>query len=454
MIRHIRILSIFSLLLCLPPLALAQNTWSLERCIDHALSHNLQIKQQQLAEERSRNDLRQSYANLFPSLNAGSSQGYNYGRTVDPFTNEFATERVAFQRMSASSGMMLFAGFQNVNNIRYHLEQHTAFRHDTEKMKNDIVLAIASAFLQVMYFEDLVVVNNQQLEVMEEQLRRTRLMMEGGSVSRGTYLEIEAQTAQERVNLLNAKNNLDLALLELVHILDLDPADEFIVQRPDLQVEENILLQDEAAVLDRALVLEPSVQAARQRILMAERHLAISRGEQSPRLSFYASYGSGYSGASRRQVGEQGSTPIYEKVPYKEQIEKNVNQGIGLELNIPIFNRLQTRRRIQNARIDLENSRLTYELTRNNLGKTIQQAHADASAALQRYEATIRSQDAYREAFRHAEQQFNLGTITSMEYNESKARLARSEMDALQAKYDFIFKQKILDFYQGEGFSL
>lgn len=457
-----------------PFISNGQQAWTLERCFDHALNNNLHIKQQRFAEERTGNDLRQSYANLFPNLNAISQQGYNYGRTIDPFTNEFATESVAFQRMFATSNVTLFAGFQNVNNIRLHLAQNTAFRYDTERMENDVILSIASAYLQILYFKEMVQVVSQQLEVMEQQVERTRIMMEGGTVARGAMLEIEAQAAQERLNLLNTENNLKLAYLELIHMLDLDPGEPFTIERPDLEVAEENLFHDPSVVLERALAVEPSVMAAGQRIRMAESGLAIARGEQSPRLSLGASYGTGYSGLTRRQVGSEPTgqfteigrtasneavlreltTPIFEKISYRDQIRENMNQSLQLELVIPVFNRLQVRRRIQNSQIDLETARVGYELTRNNLTKTIEQAHADATAAYQRFLATTRSQEAFREAFRDSEQRFNLGMISSVEYNESKARLARSEADALQAKYEYIFSARILEFYQGRGFNL
>ena len=474
MMHTIRLFIILTAALMFPVISSGQTTWSLQRCFDYALSHNLQIKQQQLAEERTRNDLKQSYANLFPNLNGYAQQGFNYGRTIDPFTNEFATERVAFQRMYAYSGITLFSGFQNINNIRLNLAQNTAFRYDTEKLQNDIILSLASAYLQILYFEDMVEVIGQQLEVMEEQVERTRLMMEGGAVARGALLEIRAQAAEERLNLMNAKNDLELAYLELFHMLDLDPGEAFEIERPDITVDEALLVGDPSSVLEKALGFEPSVRAASQRISMAESGLAMARGEQSPRLSFGASYGTGYSGAARRQVGSQSTgefteigrtasnelvlreltMPIYEKVSYRDQITENMNQAIQLEVQIPIFNRFQTRRRIQNSKVDLENARVGYEITKNNLAKTVQQAHADATAAYQKYQATTLSQEAFRESFRDSEQRFNLGMISSIEYNEAKARLARSEVDALQAKYEFVFKARILAFYQGEGFAL
>lgn len=453
---------------------LAQSAWSLERCIDHALSHNLSIQQQTNAEEQAQNNLSQSYAALLPNLNAISNQGYNYGRTIDRFTNEFATERVAFQDMYASSEVTLFSGFQQVNNIRMQLARHTAFRYDTEKMQNDIILLIASAYLQILYYEDMVDVAEQQLEVSRQQVERTRILLEGGTVARGALLEMEAQAAQEELYLLNAQNNHNLSYLELIHLLDLNPNDPFAIEKPGLEVNGAFIMYEPDAVMERALNREPAVQAARSRIDMAEKNLSITRGELSPRLSFATFIGTGYSGAARRAVGQEATgqfmeigrtasneavvrevfNPITEGIPYRDQISDNFNRMIQLRLQVPVFNRYQTRTRVQNARLDLETARLSYELSKNNLSKTVQQAHADAVAAYQKYLATLKSREAFEESFSYAEQRFNLGMISSIEYNEARTRLNRSETEALQSKYEFIFKTKILEFYQGFGFVL
>ena len=457
-----------------PFMLTAQATWSLARCIDHALSHNLSIQQQKNLEEQAQNNLSQSYVALFPNLHAISNQGFNYGRTIDRFTNEFATERVAYQDMYATSDVTLFAGFQQINNIRMHLARHTAFRHDTEKMQNDIVLLIASAYLQILYFQDMVDVAGQQLEVSRQQVERTRILLNGGTVARGALLEMEAQAAQEELNLLNAQNNLTLSYLELIHLLDLDPDDPFEIERPELSIDGAFVLYEPGTVLEKALSQEPSVLAARSRIEMAEKTLAMTRGERSPRLSFATFIGTGYSGAARRAVGQEATgqfmeigrtasneavlrevfNPIIEDIPYRDQISDNFNRVIQLRLQVPVFNRNQTRTRVQNARLDLETARLGYELSRNNLSKTVQQAHADAMAAYQKHLATLKSQEAFEESYLYAEQRFNLGMISSIEYNEARTRLNRSEAEALQSKYEFIFKTKILEFYQGFGFVL
>ncbi|MFO7977228.1 MAG: TolC family protein [Bacteroidales bacterium] len=448
-------------------------TWSLQQCIDYALTHNLDIKLQELNEEAARADRTQSIANLFPTLGAASYQGYNYGRTIDRFTNEFATERVLYQNLYGQSDLVLFSGFQNINNIRMHNARNTAFRYDTERLKNDIILAIAGAYLQILYHEDLVSVAREQMQVMNQQVERSAVLFEGGTLARSALLEVEAQQAQEQLNLLNAENDLRLSYLELVQLLDLDPEEEFAVESLPMDVDENFAFQSPQEAAVKALSLEPSVMAADYRVNEASKNVAMARGAYSPRLSFNAQMGSGYSEAARRVAGSQATgqyqqigftesdEAVYqeimmtqlEKKPYRDQIKDNYNTTLSLVLNIPIFNRLQTRTRVSHARIDLEQARIRLNQTKNNVNKLIYQAHADAMASWQQYLSTEKSRESFEESFRFASQRFDQGMINAVEYNEARVRLVRSQVEALQAKYDFVFKSRILEFYQGEPLS-
>lgn len=452
---------------------MAQQAWTLQDCIDHAMRHNLEIKLQELDEESGRYDLEQSYANFLPGLNAEASQGLSFGRSVDPFTNEFSTEQIMRQNAGASTTVVLFAGFQNINYMRRSMLRHTVLRYDTERIKNDITLNIAAAFMQILYNEDFVETAQQQVELISQQLERTRILYEGGTVPRGSLLEIEARLAEEKVNLVNAENNLRLSYLELIQLLDLDPAEEFVVVRPEIDVSEQVILHDPNAAFKKALQVEPGVQAAFSRIHMAEKALAQERGRRSPVLTLVGSLGTGYSQANEQLVRREptgriqigyldDNTPVYtdgfenifERKPYNDQIRDNFSQYVGLNLRIPLFNRWEVRTRVQQSKVELSRAQNQYELTRNNLNKIIQQAHADAMAAYQRYQATTKSLDSYMEAFNYTRQRFDLGMVSSVEFNESQNRLARAEREALQARYDFVFKMKIMEFYMGDGFTL
>lgn len=454
--------------------ARGQAVWSLERCLEYGLQHNLDIELQMLSELEADVDVKQGYGNLLPTLGAYTQQGYNYGRTVDRFTNEFVTERVFLHNLYGGSDVVLFSGFQNINQIRYYNASRSALRYDTEKMKNDLLLAIAGAYLQILYHYDMLEVAQAQLEVVTQQLERTRILFEGGKLAQGALLEMEAQLARERMTFQQASNNLKLSELEMIHLLQLDPAETFVVERPLLQVDPAQMLYDPLQVYNKALGHEPSVQAAAERIELAGNNLAIARGGYSPRLILSANVGTGYSGAalnmvdlietgtyqtigytqSNEPVFQEVKQPIYEKKPYRDQLRDNYNTQFSLGLSIPILNRFQARNRVSRARIQLEGARVQFEQAKYRLHQTVQKAHADALAAYENYQANEKSREAFEQAFRYAEQRFGLGVFSSIEYNEARTNLAQARAEAIQSKYQYIYMLKILEFYRGEGFSL
>ncbi len=451
--KHFIPLSIvlFSFITLLPESLHGQSVWSLERCIDYALEHNLDIRQQRLEVDRAGHNVTQAYANLAPTLSAGTRGELSFGRTTDNVTNEIFTERIARQGFSASSQVTLFAGFQNINNIRSNLARQTALKYDSESLENEIILTIANAYLQVLYFEDMVEVAAQQLGNAQEQVKRTRIMEEGGALSRGDLLEMEAIAAAEEARYTNVKNNLSLAYLELMTLLELDPTREFTVERPPVEVEDMAILHDPEDVYRKALQIEPSVSAAFKRIELAEHQLSLTRGQRSPSLVLSSSLGSNYSEAFKQQVGNQDD-PVFETIPYRDQMTENFARSVSLTLQIPIFNGLRTRNNIQHARIDRERAEIQLERTKTRLNQLIHQSHADAMAAYQDYLSNSKALEAARESLLHAQESFRLGLLSAMEYNEAVTRFNRAETNMIQSTYEFVFMVKILEFYQGEGF--
>lgn len=454
--------------------ASAQQVWSLKRCLEHAYQNNLQLKQQQLNEKMAEASLERSYAGTLPVVNAFARQGFNFGRALDPFTNEFTNERVGFQDLYLNAEVTLFSGFQKVNQIRYQVHHLTATRFDNEKYKNDLTLTIAGAYLQILYNEEILAVAQNQVEISRQQLERTQRLLEAGTLAKGALLEIEAQLANEELNVVKAQNNLRLSYLELVHLLDLDPSEAFNIEKPEISILGNESLLDANEVARRALQNEPSVLAAQERILAAEKDLNISKALRYPSLSLYGTLLTGYS-QSRKTFTAQptndvsvigytlnGNEPVvvpvmdysYTKIPYGEQISDNFRQGVGVSLRIPIFNGYDYRTQIQRSKVNLDNAQIEHQIKRNTLSKTIEQAYADALSALQKYQATQKTVEALDESFNHTRQRFDLGMVNSLEFNDSKNKLTKAGSELIQAKYDFVFRVKILEFYAGGEISL
>lgn len=457
----------------------AQEIWTLEKCIDHALTNNIQVKQQLLQVEGNKADLLQSKLSMLPSLNGFASHGYNYGKTVDRFTNAFATERVRSNNFYLSSSITLFDGFQKVNQMHLNQSNLEAIRYDTDKFMDDISLNIATAYLQILYYQELLKTAQNQLQATELQAARLKKMVDAGALAQGDLYNLEAQRAAENSAVVDAQNNLDIANLTLSQMLDLPTSQGFEIESPDLELgEQPALVANPEQIFNYALETQPSIKSAESRLQSSEYSLLLARGSQSPTLSFQASVGTGYSGAAQildtlvvgppQAIGftmNQEGIPVdvvynysydprYKTKPFNDQINDNINKSLSFNLNIPIFNGWATRTAISKAKINVENSRYNLDLSKLQLRKTIEQAYADSKAALNKYQSSISGVSAAKESYRYAEQKFNVGMMNSVDYNNSKKDLEKAESELVRAKYEFIFKTTVLDFYMGKPISL
>lgn len=428
--------------------SVAQEAWTLQQCIDHALKNNLSIKQTELSFELSKENLLQSRLTLLPDLNASASQNFNYGRNIDPNTNFFITNEVRSNNFGLSSSITLFSGFSQLNTISQNKYLLAADKSNLEKVKNDISLSVVSFYLQVLYNEDLLNVSKAQLEVSKVQLDRAKKNQEIGNITQGDLLEIQAQYSREEFNLTNAENQLIISYLSLKQLLDITEPSDFKILRPTIELEKDSSLYDAPEIYNAALKSYPDLLAAEARLVAAKRGLAAARGGYSPRLTLNSSLGSFYSSSGLRVVAGS-NPPQFEKNPFNDQIDQNFNQTIGFSLIVPLFNGWQTQGNVKRAKISMLNASLSADISRNQLNKVITQAVADVNAAERKYEAANNSFTALKEAFKYNEQKFNVGLINSVDYTLVKNNLSKSESDMLQAKYDLLFRRKILDFYRG-----
>ena len=422
----------------------AQEPWTLTGCISYAYENNIRLKQQSLGVDVARNNLEQSKIKLLPSLNSGASQSFRFGRSVDPLTYQFTTENSTGASVYASAEIELFKGLQNWNTIQRNQLDLKKNLTDLDKAKNDLALNIARLYLQILFNEELHDISVQQLNITRQQVDRTRILVDAGSLPKGDYLEIQAQLANEELNEVNSRNQLNLSYLDLAQLLDLKDPEKFRVQRPtfeSIKVMDNLGSADE--VFQSASITLPEVKSAEFGLQSLEKDLLIARGRLSPSLSMSSSYGTGYSDRLKDLLDPT------QVMALKKQLDFTSQTSVGFNLNIPIFNGWSARTGIRNARISVANGKYQLEIVRNQLLKEIQQAFADATASLERFKATTKSVSALEEAFRYAEQKFNLGMLTSLDYNVAKNNLTKARSELLQAKYNYIFNTRILDFYRG-----
>lgn len=458
---------------CFAQNAKTQNAWTLEQCINYAIENNRTIKQEEYNARVSENSLRQSKADLLPYAGVNATHEYTYGRSVDQYTNTITNTNVRSNSLTLYGSVTLFDGFQQVNSIIQNKYNLKANQQSIKKAKNDISLQIASYYLQVLFAQEMVEMAARQLEITNRQIEEIKIKVEAGRSAKGSLLEIQAQAAGEEVELVSAKNDLILANLRLRHLLELPRSTGFSIIKPNLEIDENnVFIENSTEIYNTAEQNMPEIKIAELNVRTNEKELAISRGKILPELSFSAYYYTGYSDARQMvtgiitQTGEIGYTSdnvtvyqdyeeeIYGAYPFMDQLHDNASKNLEFSLSIPIFSNLSTYHSISNAKLGILKSKNELEMAKQELFEEIQQAEVDANAALAKYYSTQRSKQSYQEAFNYANEKFKVGLINSTEYNTAKNQLTKAESELLQAKYEYIFKTKILDFYMGKPISL
>ena len=442
---------------------------TLQECVEYAQAHNIQVKQSELNLELQNASYIQSKAGILPSLNANASHTLNFGRTIDPFTNQFATNQVVSDNFSISGSLTLFSGFMNFNTILQSNYNYLAGKYDLAKMRNDIALSVATNYLQILFNEELLKVSQAQVNITKLQVDRTKKMVDAGALPKGNLFDIQAQLAAEELNLVNAQNQLDISSLGLQQLLELQTP--VTIAHPDLPTPSGTMLTSTSSqIFGIAVANLPEIKSSEYKLLSAQKGVKLAVSGVYPHLTLSGSYGTGYSGASKELKGlptftGYDSTAIttagdwvlsptfdynYQTTPFDSQIKDNLNKSIGIFLTVPLFNKCSNKTNITKAKINVLNQELTLQLAKNQLQKSIQQAYADAGAALKKYNASQIAVDAMNESFKYTEQRYEVNMISSFDYNNAKNKLIKAQSDLLQAKYDYIFKLKILDFYQGK----
>jgi outer membrane protein len=453
----------------------SQQIYSLQDCINYAFDNNLDIKKQVLSVESSKANVLQSKLNTLPSINAGASTANNWGRTIDQYTNTFATNRVRSDNLYLQGNFTLFSGLQKVNMVKRNQLTLKYSQFSLDDLLDNISLTVAGYYLDILFNKEILMVAKQQLEVTNLQVNRMAKLVEAGTLAKGDLLNIQAQEALEELQVIESENRLEISYLSLMQLIDYPVGETFDVQVPRLRsVEEPSIEVTSDQIYSYALDNRPEVKLAEINVDIAQKDIALARGQQSPVISMGGSWGSGYSGLNTEgldpydatvPIGEVASSgePVvatyqqygsFKTKDWSAQLKDNNNRSIGFYLNIPIFTGWQVRNNITQAKIAREGAEYDLELTKNNLQKVIQQAYADAVAALKRYGASSKQVEAQSESFKYAQQKFDVGLLNSVEYNQIKKELTAAQSDLLQAKYDYIFKTTILGFYMGNPLSI
>lgn len=455
--------------------------WSLKQCIDYALANSLTVQRSTYNVETAEVNLKQAKANVLPNLNGSASYGYNWGRSVNPVTNQFTTQEINYLSPSLSSSVTIFNGFRIQNSIKQNAKDYQASQMDLQKSKNDLILNIASLFVNVIFNKEQVQNARSQLSSSQQQYERTKKQVAAGALPKSNELNLDAQVATNELNVITRENALALALLQLKQALQLPASVPLDVITPDLDVEDLVLEQSRQEIFDIARTTLPEVKSAQLKILSADYAVKAARGNLYPRLSLNGSLNSNYSSASDRErfiadggdpiitypqigvVGGTGGEAVYSSTPVVEtsgytvsgygrtdQLKDNFARSVSLSLTLPIFNNLQTRATYQRTVINRQLAEISAKEIDNTLRQNVETSYNDAIAASKTYNSSLRQVSAREEAFRMTKQRFDIGAVPYVEYQVAENDLFQAKSDLARAKYDFILKKKVLDFYQGK----
>lgn len=458
-------LSVITALFFFAQISFAQtaNKWTLEKCIDYALEHNIQVKQASVTASIYSNDHLQSKLNFLPSVEGNINFNSNYGNSINPQTYTFTPGNSQSASTSLQGTLPVFTGLQQIFNVERTKYELLASKMDYENAKRNIALSVASAYLQVLLNKEILTVAEKQKALTESQKSTVASKIRAGSLPETSAFEVDAQFARDEVNVVNAKSSIDLGLLQLRQLLQI--ADEkFDVENPEVKFDNvaDVASLSSVSIYEYALANQPSIMSAEARVKSSNASRKISIGALSPTIGVYANLSSGYSSQDRNYNTRYDTLlgipiPVQTDAgikPFNNQLKDNFRKVVGVQMNIPLFSKWQKVTNIQNAKLQMQIRELQLDGAKNQLRSDIEQAYTNAKAAVQSYLANDKSVQAADKSYQSLEKRFSAGMLGSYEFQQAKNNLAIAESEKIKSKYTYVFRLKVLDFYQGKPLKL
>ena len=420
----------------------AQQGWTLDRCIDYALENNIQIRQSDIAAQTRDVDLNTARSNRLPGVSASASQSWSFGRSLT-IDNTYANTNTASTSFSIGADMTLFAGGRvsgNIHNAQLGLE---AAKADLERIKDDVRVQVAQAFIQIVYNRSILDVARNQVTIDSMQVERLDALAAIGKASSAEVASQRATLAQSQLSVTQAQNNLNMSILTLTQLLELPSPEGFDVIQPDADAIEFSIPDSPEQIYAQALDIKPSIKSEELRLEQANKNIDVAKGGYMPTLSLSAGAGTGYYTSSNRTSDNFGS-----------QMKNNFGPHVGLNLSIPIFSRNNNRNSVRSAQLNMMNQEMQLDNVKKQLYKEIQQAYYNTVSSKSRYESSQEVQTSAQESFELMQAKYEGGKASITEFNESKNRLVTAQADVIKYRYEYLFNTALLEFYRNSSFEL
>lgn len=424
-------------LLLLTGIAEAQNKkWTLKECVEYALENNISVKQSELDLLATDIDKLTAIGGFLPTVNVGGSVSKNTGLNFDPTTGNSSTTTFLSSSGNMNLGYNLFDGLRNIRQVQRAKISKLAADYRLSKMKDDISLFVANGYITVILNKANLEVLISQNSVTQEQIERTIELVEAGSLPRGDLLEIQATDASEKQAIVNAENTIQISLINLAQLLLIKDYENFDIEDEGYDiVDEGISTMPVTEIIENSKANRSEIKIAEQNVALAEKDVQIAKGSYWPTLRAFLGYDTRYTDAN--------------SIPFNEQIYLNDGIGYGLSLNIPILNGFSVKGNVQRNKINLERSKFQLEQAELDLESTVYQAYVDAKGSLKSFEAANRALESQKLAYEYAKERYDVGLTNAFDFSQSKLRFDNTNIELNRAKYDYIFKLKVLELFFG-----
>jgi outer membrane protein len=424
--------------------------WTLKECVDYAIENNINIQQSQLDNELIAIDKKDAIGNFLPSVNANASHNWNIGLNVNPLTNILETQTFQNTGIGLNVGVDIYNGLQNQNRLRRSNLARIAGQYQLTKMKDDISLNVANAYLQILFNIENLKVQEEQLENNNKQKVRTQTLVDAGSVPRGDLLDMTATVATSEQAVVVAKNALLISKLSLAQLLQLDEFENFDVAEADYSLtESDVMLQSPGAIYDKAKEKRVELKIARANLDVAQKDIDIARGAFQPSLRGFYSFSSRATNSDRFSQDTNGDLIARGPAPIFDQFSENKGNAFGFQLSVPILNGFAVRNSVERSKVSFKRSQVAVSQQEIDLKRNVFTAFTDANGALNAYEAAVKAVEARRESYKYAQERFDVGLLNAFDLNQSQTLFSNAESDVIRTKYDYIFRVKVVEFYFG-----
>ena len=452
----------------LAQISFAQDSWSFQACVDYALKNNINVNQSKLNTAYASNTVLQNKMGIYtPNINATVTEGINFSNSINPLTYQFVTQNTTSTSMGLFMDFSIFEGLSRMNNLKASQLDLNATQLEQLELENNTKITLANFYLNALLAKEALQITKDQNRLTLNQYKNTLALVQAGMLANGDKYEVEAQLANDELNIVNAENNLENALNQIKFLLQLDPFMPFDIENfsaLDLGIDENVVTAE--SLSQRALQSLPNIKASELRLEAAKNQLKAAKGSLSPSLSVSAYIGSNYFSAAQEQIGEQLITtpiglvsgtsqvvvttyqqPIFGDKSFNNQVKDNFNQNVRINLSIPLFGKWQRMIAIDNAKLNILKSTYDVDLKKNALQQDVFTAQTNLKAAAKKYAANMTNREAASLAYNYATEKFKVGVLNNYEFETAKNRFMAAQTSVVQAKFEYLFRKMIVNFY-------